>query len=215
MRNYFLKSARLGFDVWRVQDLPLALDLWGDPEVTKFTGGPFTAMQVSERLYREIVNHGRYGIQYWPVFLLRTGEHAGCCGLQPHKPNDGIHELGFQLRKASWGQGFGREAAEAVIVHAFTALGFSSLYAGHHPNNEASRRVLEGLGFRYTHNEFYPPTGEVEPCYLLRKEDFLRTPRRSIASNRHQDGAGSDQNAPESHFPSEPLAEEGHSEQDH
>lgn len=179
MRQYLLQSARLGFDVWSAQDLPLALGLWGDPKVTKLTGGPFTAAQVNERLSREIANYERYGIQYWPIFLLRTGEHVGCCGLQPHKPNDGVHELGFQLRKASWGQGLAREAADAVTAHAFTTLGASGLYAGHHPKNEASRRVLEWLGFLYTHHEFYSPTGQVEPCYLLRKEDFLRIPRRS------------------------------------
>ena len=126
-----------------------------------------------------MANYERYGIQYWPIFLLRTGEHVGCCGLRPHKPNDGIHEFGFQLRKASWGQGLAREAADAVIAHAFTTLGASGLYAGHHPDNEASRRVLAGRGFLYTHDEFYPPTGRVEPCYLLRKEDFLRTLRRT------------------------------------
>ena len=90
-RSYFLRSARLGFDVWTAQDLSLALGLWGDPEVTKLTGGPFSAAQVSERLLREITSHERHGIQYWPVFLLRTGEHVGCCGLQPHNPNTGVH----------------------------------------------------------------------------------------------------------------------------
>ena len=179
MRDYFLRSTRLGFGIWTAEDLPLALGLWGDPDVTKLTGGPFSKAQVLERLSREIVGRERHGIQYWLIFLLRTGEHVGCCGLQPHNPIDGVVELGFQLRKMFWGQGFGREAAETVITYAVTTLGVSGLYAGHHPNNEASRRTLEALGFRYTHDEFYPPTGQVEPCYLLQKEDVFRIPRRS------------------------------------
>lgn len=183
MRDYFLKSARLGFDVWSAQDFALALGLWGDSEVTKLTGGPFTEAQVSERLSREVANHERHRIQYWPNFLLRTGEHLGCCGLQPHFPNEGIYELGFQLRKVFWGQGFGREAAETVIGRAFSALGMRGLYAGHHPDNEASRRILTGLGFRYTHDEFYPPTSQLEPCYLLRNEDFLRNPAGPLLPN--------------------------------
>ena len=42
MREYFLKSERLGFSVWTEDDLDLARSLWGSPDVTKFicaTGG--------------------------------------------------------------------------------------------------------------------------------------------------------------------------------
>ena len=145
------------------------LELWGDPELTKSTGGPFTAQQVRERLEQEIDNHAKCGVQYWPIFLLENGEHVGCCGLRPHKPDELVYELGFHLRVAFWGRGFAREAAEAVVVHAFTALGIRALYAGHHPDNQASRAVLTRLGFHYTHDEFYPPTGQIEPCYLLRR----------------------------------------------
>ena len=172
MRNYFLSSARLGFSAWTAEDLDLATRLWGDPQVTRLTGGPFTPAQVRARLSREITNFERHRVQYWPIFLLRTGEHVGCCGLQPRPLHEDGVEFGFQLRTAFWAQGYGREAAEAVVTYAFTALGVGSLYAGHHPANEASRRVLQGLGFRYTHEEFYPPTEQLEPCYRLARDDW-------------------------------------------
>lgn len=172
VREYFLRSPRLGFSIWTHADLPLAFELWGDPEVTRLTGGPFTAHQIRERLEREIDNHEEHGVQYWPIFLLETGEHVGCCGLQPHKTAEAIYELGFQLRVAFWGRGFAREAAAAVVARAFTTLGIAALYAGHHPDNQASGGVLTHLGFRYTHDEFYAPTGQVEPCYLLRRCEF-------------------------------------------
>ena len=78
----------------------------------------------------------------------------------------------FQLRVEFWGRGFAREAAEAVVARAFTTLDIPALYAGHHPNNQASRGVLTHLGFHYTHDEFYPPTGQIEPCYLLLQGEF-------------------------------------------
>jgi RimJ/RimL family protein N-acetyltransferase len=169
-RAYFLRSARLGFSTWAVEDLPLAIGLWEDPEVTKLTGGPFTRAQVSERLAHELANFRQFGLQYWPIFLLETGEHVGCCGLQPHDLANGVCELGFQLCRVFWRRGFGREAAQAAITYGFSALGVRALYAGHHPSNDASRRLLQGLGFRYTHDEFYPPTKRLEPCYLLTRE---------------------------------------------
>jgi ribosomal-protein-alanine N-acetyltransferase len=70
------------------------------------------------------------------------------------------------LRRDAWGQRYAFEAAEAVIAWARTQ-GFSALIAGHHPENEASKRTLIRLGFAYTHDELYPPTGQMEPCYLL------------------------------------------------
>ena len=172
MREYFLRSPRLGFSIWTHADLPLAFGLWGDQEVTRLTGGPFTPQQVRARLERELNNHEQHGVQYWPIFVAETGEHIGCCGLQPRQPAEGIYELGFQLRVAFWGRGFAREAAATVVVHGFAALGIRALYAGHHPDNHASRGVLLRLGFHYTHDEFYPPTGQIEPCYLLLRGEF-------------------------------------------
>ena len=167
-----MTSVQLGFGTWAHGDLPLAMGLWGDPEVTRLTGGPFSASQVGERLEREIATLTQHRIQYWPVFIRATGEHVGCCGLQPHDSANGVCELGFQLRRAFWGRGLGREAARTVTEYGFAILGIRALYAGHHPANDASRRLLEGLGFRYTHDEFYPPTGEIEPCYLLTREEW-------------------------------------------
>jgi len=108
-----------------------------------------------------------YNVQYWPIFLLDSGAHAGCAGIRPYRAEDRTYELGFHLRRACWGRGLAEEAARAVITFAFQKAGVKALFAGHHPRNAASRRVLEKLGFRFTHEEFYPPTGLKHPSYLL------------------------------------------------
>ena len=174
MREYFMHSARLGFGIWTLDDLPLALGLWGDPEVTRLTGGPFTDWQVAERLDREIMNQALHGYQYWPIFDLQTGAHVGCCGLQPRALEERICELGYQLRADCWGRRYAQEAGAAVVAHAFERLHLRALFAGHDPANERSRRVLLALGFRHTGEEIYPPSGELEPCYLLQPGDVCR-----------------------------------------
>jgi RimJ/RimL family protein N-acetyltransferase len=171
---YFLQSARLGFRPWSDADIDLALAVWGDPEVTRLIGGPFSPGQVRERLAREIATAHSHGVQYWPIFLLSTGEHVGCCGLRPYKSEAGVYEIGIHLRRAYWGQGYAPEATRAVMKHAFRTLGMKALFAGHNPANGASRRILEQLGFRYTHDELYPPTGLYHPSYLLTAEEFWR-----------------------------------------
>jgi [ribosomal protein S5]-alanine N-acetyltransferase len=166
---YFLNTARIGFRCWSNDDLPLAMALWGDREVTRFIGGPFTREQVEERLSREIASMRTHRIQYWPLFLLVNGEFAGCGGLRPYNLSERFLELGVHLLPAFWRQGLAEEAARAAIAHAFTVLGANALFAGHHPKNQASRKLLEKLGFAFTHEEFYPPTGLQHPSYLLRR----------------------------------------------
>jgi [ribosomal protein S5]-alanine N-acetyltransferase len=172
--DYFLRTTRLGFRLWTHEDLPLAMAIWGDPQVTRFVGGPFAATQVKEKLEREIENMERYRVEYWPMFLVAGGEHAGCAGLRPTVANREIpdsegkeFEMGFYLRPNFWGMGLAEEAGRAVIEHAFSVLGVGSLYAAHHPQNVASGRVLSKLGFRFTHEELYPPTGVMHRAYRL------------------------------------------------
>lgn len=141
--------------------------LWGDPKVTAFLGGPFTPEEVSARLSREIAMMIACKVQYWPVFLRENDDLVGCAGLRPYTNDGGVLELGFHLRPDYWGQGLAHEAARAVIDFAFGTRGIKSLFAGHHPENEASERLLKKLGFRWTHEEIYPPTGLMNPAYRL------------------------------------------------
>jgi ribosomal-protein-alanine N-acetyltransferase len=166
--EYFLRAERLGFRPWSDADTDLAVGLWGDPAVTQFIGGPFSSEQARERLAREMATQREHGIQYWPIFLLVSGEHVGCCGLRPYRIEEKVYELGCHLRSALWGRGYAQEASSAVIAYAFGALGAAALVAGHNPANEASRRALLRLGFVYTHDEYYAPTGLYHPTYVLR-----------------------------------------------
>ncbi len=162
-----LESDRLVFRRWRAGDLDLAAALWSDPEVTRFIGGPASPGAVAARLAAEIASEAEVGFQYWPMFQRSDGDHVGCCGLRPCRPAEAIHELGVHIRPAFWRRGYALEAARAVIAHAFGPLGARALFAGHNPDNDASRAMLAKLGFRYTHDELYPPTGRLHPSYLL------------------------------------------------
>ena len=59
-----------------------------------------------------------------------------------------------------------------MIAYVFDVLKASALFAGHNPINAASRGLLEKLGFEYTHDEFYAPTGLHHPSYRLTAEEY-------------------------------------------
>lgn len=168
--EFFLMSDRLRFRVWREADLPLAMELWMDARVTGLFGGPYTPEKVRKRLNLEMTTQREFGMQYWPIFLLSDGRHVGVCGLRPWRVEERIPELGYHLRPEFWGQGLAVEAGRAAIEFGFGRLGARAVFAGHHPDNEASRKVLLKLGFRYERDEVFPETGILEPTYRLDAE---------------------------------------------
>ena len=165
-----LQTKRIRFSKWTKEDVKLAALLWGNPEVTKYicASGIFTKDQIVERLNKEIENDKKYQVQYWPIFEMESNELIGCCGLRPY--DEKTFEIGFHLRPEFWGQGYVVEAARAVIEYAFTSLHAERLFAGHNPNNIASKKVLSKLHFKYIGDEFYEPTGLYHPSYELKNE---------------------------------------------
>lgn len=174
MRDFFLSTTRLKFSVWAEEDLPEALELWGNPEVTKFivADGKMLEEEVYQRLKKEIEMYKNYNVQYWPIYLKETNQNVGCCGLRPYDYENKVFEMGIHLKKEFWGRGIAIEAISAIIEYAFTTMSIKALFAGHNPKNIASAQLLKKLGFKYTHEEFYPPTGLYHPSYLITKENL-------------------------------------------
>ena len=176
MGEFFLSTERLGFSLWHEDDLPDALELWGNPKVTKFVvaGGKMSREQVEQRLNKEIETYNKSHVQYWPIYLKEINRIIGCCGLRPYDPDKNVYEMGMYLKEEYFGQGFGEEACRAVLEYAFVVLKASAVFVGHNPNNAASARLIKKLGFRYTHDEFYAPTGLYHPSYLMTWEDYAK-----------------------------------------
>jgi RimJ/RimL family protein N-acetyltransferase len=165
----FLSSPRLVFRTWSESDLPDALSLWTDPEVNRFLGGPMSPETVRERLNLEMDRQRKLGLQYWPVYLRSNGAFAGCAGLRPFHHEAGVYEMGVHIARPYWSMQLGEEAACAVMEYAFGTLGAMALTAGHNPNHLHSKRLIERLGFRFSHTEPWGPLGTETPFYRLHR----------------------------------------------
>ena len=62
---------------------------------------------------------------------------------------DGAWELGYNLRRDCWGQGYATEAARALISWARTEHGATRFTAAHVTANAASGNVLRKCGFQF------------------------------------------------------------------
>ena len=146
------RTRRLIARSWLIEDLPLAMELWGDPAVTALidSRGKLTEAQVHEKLYAEIERERSCGVQYWALFDHRNGDFVGCGGLRPwvYTPGGADFEVGFHLVRRCWGRGFGTEAAQGALDYAWEKLQLTKVYAGHHPDNRASGRILKKAWIR-------------------------------------------------------------------
>ena len=169
MHSYFMRTKRIGFSKWTASNLNLAAELWGDKEVTRFicASGEFTAQDIQCHLQTEIENGENYGVQYWPVFNLESGEFIGCCGLRPCGDEKLVYEIGCHLRKKYWGKGYASEAVQAVIQYGSSILKATKICLGHHPKNAVSKKMALKFGFQYIGDEFYEPTRLYHPTYEL------------------------------------------------
>ncbi|NBB53368.1 GNAT family N-acetyltransferase [Rhizobium sp. CRIBSB] len=61
-----------------------------------------------------------------------------------------LPDIGYILRPDHWGQGLAGEAVQAVLDHVFAATDLDAVTADVDPDNAASIRLLERLGFRQT-----------------------------------------------------------------
>lgn len=84
---------------------------------------------------------------YWAVTLAPGGSAIGFCDLSEIDRHQRRAELGFLFNRAWWGNGYAFEAMTTVVEHAFGPLGLERLWARTHAGNDASRRLLERLGF--------------------------------------------------------------------
>lgn len=88
------------------------------------------------------------------VFLIESNfVPIGVVGVDWHESD--APELGYWLGTAHWGQGFGTEAARAVIDFTFEEFDVEQLVSGARVANPASRNILEKCGFQWSGVELH------------------------------------------------------------
>lgn len=182
-----LETERLILRALSMDDLDALAAIYDDPVVRRFfPEGTLTYEETREELAWIIdVYYARYGFGLWATILKETGAFIGRCGLLPWKivrePDgrpglDGADEfpdadaqieveVAYLLARSTWGQGLGTEAARSIVAHAFEDLHLSRLICLFEPENNASRKVAEHVGFTYENDVMMD--GALLPVYSV------------------------------------------------
>jgi ribosomal-protein-alanine N-acetyltransferase len=122
-----------------------------DPEVRRFlpAGPAATPADFPQIVAARQAMEAEQGLALWAVDDKATGTLLGQCGLRPvHEGDETEVELAYHYTRSSWGQGYGTEAAAAVLSHGF-ALGLDTIMAVVMAENIGSWRIMEKAGMRY------------------------------------------------------------------
>lgn len=145
-----LRTARLQLLPLTLDDAPFILNLVNQPSWLRFIGDKNVRdLEGAQRYLREgaFALYERHGFGPMRV-TLGDGKPIGMCGLFRR---DALPEpdLGFAFLPDYWGAGYAREAAAAVLGHARSVVGLPRVLAITSPDNHASGRLLEHVGFRF------------------------------------------------------------------
>jgi RimJ/RimL family protein N-acetyltransferase len=144
-------TARLILRDWGEADIAPFIRHTNTPEVMRWLGGVQTEAALTDAIRERMMRWQReLGFTFWVVERKADAELLGFCGIRigetPGSPIEGVHEIGWRLRKDSWGQGYAKEAAIASLEFAFDALGADRVAAITFPGNVASWGLMERLG---------------------------------------------------------------------
>jgi RimJ/RimL family protein N-acetyltransferase len=181
----FLETERLTLRRFTSDDVDLLVELDSDPEVMFWiTGGRTTSREEIETDYLPafLSYYERFeGYGFWAAIERSTGEFLGWFHFRPAAGHpDDEPELGYRLRRSTWGKGYATEGSIALIDRGFRDFGVRRVLAETMAVNTASRRVMEKAGMRLvrTFHQDWPDKipgdehGDVE--YAITREEWIR-----------------------------------------
>jgi RimJ/RimL family protein N-acetyltransferase len=144
-----LETERLTLRMFRESDTEAYAEMLADPEVMRYIGdGQPLSRPFAWRNLALIVGHWQLrGYGLWAAEERASGQLVGRVGCWQPEGWPGF-EVGWLLRRASWGRGYATEGARAALDFAFTRLGRPEVISLIQPDNAASIRVAERIGER-------------------------------------------------------------------
>jgi RimJ/RimL family protein N-acetyltransferase len=157
-----LETERLILRGLQPSDIPALVQLWSDPDVTRFMGGPRDKDWLRDAFEGDLRNPSPSTYDDpWPVIEKPSSRLVGHCGLLAKDIDDQPEiELVYVFAKPAWGKGYATEVALALKEYAQGCLDLHRLVALVDPQNAASARVAEKAGLCFE-RKVVRPDGKV------------------------------------------------------
>lgn len=167
MRIETIKTKRLRLRPIEISDAPFFYKLFNSEGWITYIGDRnIKSVADAEKQLTEkyIPSYSIYGYGSYLVEEKTSGLPIGTCGLYK-RPNVEDPDIGFAFLTSYMGQGYGYEAAQAVMIHARQHLQLETILAFTVSHNRASIRLLEKLGLHYVQDYSYEGSQEALQLY--------------------------------------------------
>lgn len=146
-----LETERLLLRPRRLDDLDAIMRLNTDPQVMRHIAPVDDLAMGRDAVAARSFNHVARGLGYWSIFpKVRPAEFIGYVGLIPDGDAVDDVQISYRLKVRHWGKGYAGESAARLLGYAFATLGLPRIGITTHPQNVASLRLGERLGFGAT-----------------------------------------------------------------
>ena len=144
-----LHTPRLVVRLVSRDDLPALMRMNGDERVTRFLPYATWALPADGEAWFDRMDaaHATGTSLQFVIVERATSVAVGTSLLFRYEAGSARAELGYALGRDCWGRGYMDEALVALIGHAFGPMGLRRLEAEVNPDNRASTRLLDALGF--------------------------------------------------------------------
>lgn len=141
------KTKRMKFRLLNNNDLEAVHRQFSDPDMCKYFDEPPCDLKEAKGIIEHYQNpegkdHLRYG-----MFDKETDVFIGTCGYHYWDKKNKQVEIGYDIWKDYWKQGYISEALPVLIEICFNHLGVDCIYILTHPQNKASMASVRKFGF--------------------------------------------------------------------
>ena len=152
--NTVIQTERLTLRCIRAEDLDDMMELRSDPanspfepdDIWRSQQDALDFLQFASLFYGKKRKRPRWFRFFFAITETGSPKVIGFCGLGAPDFDRSITEVFYSLARAKWGRGYATEAAKAMVAFGFNEMKLRRIYGFIHPDNIASRRVLEKSG---------------------------------------------------------------------
>jgi ribosomal-protein-alanine N-acetyltransferase len=149
METPIITTSRLRLRPITENDLDFVFKLFSRTETNLYSEYPdLETMKDAEKMYERYLKPGSETNFRLVIELSETGESIGTIGFYNYTNLHMRAEMGYDLLKEYWRQGYMSEAVRGMINYGFDQLGLIRIEATVDPENKATVRVLERTGFQ-------------------------------------------------------------------
>ncbi|MCG8574598.1 MAG: GNAT family N-acetyltransferase [Flavobacteriales bacterium] len=145
------ETERLIIRHWNVDDIANYATIVSDPDVMQFIGhgAPQTYKDAESYVQKCMDNIAENGWARFAVQLKHSKELIGFCGFA-HYNNE--LDFGWRYAKKFWGNGYGTEAAKAVLELGIEKFNFPRIVCIVYQENIGSIKIIEKIGMTFEKN---------------------------------------------------------------